>query len=127
MKNQGQFVMSLRSKTAPEFRFNAVITVRPWLAARHAQASPPQPGVDTCFRACGRTASPASAASGMRQEQRDLEAKRKSQAGWSAATKSMPACPLRIVLRVHNQAVAHMNDAVADFRRLRIMRDHQHG
>jgi hypothetical protein len=40
---------------------------------------------------------------------------------------SMPARPLRIIFRRHYQAIAHMNDAVADFGCFGIVRDHQHG
>ncbi len=39
----------------------------------------------------------------------------------------MPCRPLRIIFRSHDQAIAHMNDTVADFGCLGIMRDHQHG
>src|ERR1039458_214793 len=34
--------------------------------------------------------------------------------------------PLRIILRPHNLPVAHVDDAIAILRRLRIVRDHQH-
>src|SRR6267154_4431001 len=39
----------------------------------------------------------------------------------------MPTGPLRILFRRNNRAIAHMDDPVANFGRLRIMSDHQNG
>ena len=64
--------MSLRSKPLESFVFR-VITVRLWLAARRARASPLQPSSIERLRAWANR-EPASAASGVWQEQTDLEA-----------------------------------------------------
>jgi hypothetical protein len=98
LKNQGQFVMSLRSK--PLKSFASDIYHRAPVAGGSAYTGLAATiGIDQRFTPCWRTASPAS---GMSQEQKDLKAKRKSQAGWSVATKLMPAGPLRIIFRAHN-------------------------
>ena len=43
----------------------------------------------------------------------------------ASRTVSVSSVPLRVFLRGHDLAIAHVNDAVAVGRRLRIVRDHQ--
>src|SRR5690242_1281802 len=50
-----------------------------------------------------------------------------TQERFGAKRQKLMPCPLRILVRRDDVAIAHVNDAIANFRRFRVVGDHQHG